>query len=153
MDDKGLPGKFYEEFTIGEEFTTPSRTITEADVVNFAGISGDFHPLHMDETYAQKSIHKGRIAHGSLVITIATGLLARLGLWESTAVANLGYEWKFQKAVKIGDTITVKLSIVDKKETKKKETGIIQRGIKIINQNGETVVSGGSPFLVKRKIV
>lgn len=151
MGIETLPGKFYEEFNIGEEYTTPSRTITEADVVNFAGISGDYNPLHVDEVYAQKSVHKGRIAHGALVTTIATGLMARLGLWESTAVANLGYEWKFQKAVKIGDTITVKLNIADKKETKRKETGIIKRDMKIINQNGETVVSGKSDFLVMRK--
>lgn len=146
-----LPGKYFEEFDIGEEFITPSRTVTEADIVNFAGISGDYNPLHTDEEYAKKTIHQGRIAHGGLITSIATGLLARLGLWESTSVANLGYEWKFHKAVKVGDTITVKLRIIEKKETKRKETGIIQREINILNQRGEVVVSGKSDLMVKRK--
>lgn len=150
MDQSVLPGKFFEEFMEGEEFTTPSRTVTEVDVINFAGISGDFHPLHMDEEYAKKSIHKGRIAHGSLITSIATGLMARLGLWESTALANLGYEWKFHAPVKIGDTITVKLKIGGKKETKRQDAGVIQREIDVFNQRGELVLSGRSAFLVKR---
>jgi len=150
MNPSILPGKFFEEFVEGEEFTSPSRTITEVDIVNFAGISGDFHPLHIDEEFAKKSIHKGRIAHGSLITAIATGLLFRLGLWESTALANLGYEWKFHTPVRIGDTITVKLKIGGKKETKRQETGIIQREISVFNQLGELVLSGKSAFLVKR---
>jgi acyl dehydratase len=151
MASRILPGKFFEEFAEGEEFITPSRTITETDVVNFAGIAGDYHPLHVDEEYAKKSVHKGRIAHGALVTSIATGLLARLALWESTAVANLGYEWKFKKAVKLGDTITVKLKISEKKETKNTETGIIQRDIEVLNQHGDIVITGKSAFLVKTK--
>ena len=150
MDYSALPGKFFEEFREGEEFVTPSRTITEVDIINFAGISGDFNPLHVDEEYAKKSIHKGRIAHGSLITSIATGLMARLGLWESTALANLGYEWKFHMPVKIGDTITVKLKIGSKKETKRQDTGIIQREINVFNQREELVLSGRSAFLVKR---
>jgi acyl dehydratase len=120
------------------------------DIVNFCGISGDFHPLHIDEEFARKSIHKTRIAHGSLITAIATGLLSRLGLWESTALANLGYEWKFHAPVKIGDTITVRLKIGGKRETKRQETGIIQREIGVFNQRGELVLSGTSAFLVKR---
>jgi acyl dehydratase len=151
MDGQVLPGKFFEDYIEGEEFITPSRTITEVDVVNFANISGDFHPLHMDEEYARKSIHKGRIAHGSLITAIATGLMARLGLWEATAMANLGYEWKFHAPVKLGDTITVRLKIAQKKETKRTDAGVIEREINIFNQRDELVVSGRSRFLIKRK--
>jgi acyl dehydratase len=151
MDGQVLPGKFFEDYIEGEEFITPSRTITEVDVVNFAGISGDFHPLHMDEEYARKSIHKGRIAHGSLITSIATGLMARLGLWESTALANLGYEWRFHAPIKIGDTITVRLKIAGKKEAKRFDAGIIQREINVFNQRDELVVSGRSDFFVKRR--
>ena len=152
METAILPGKFFDEFAVGEEFITPSRTITEADIVNFAALSGDYHPLHTDAEYASKTIHQGRIAHGALISAISTGLMGRLGLFDSTAIANMGQEWRFTRAVKIGDTINVKIKILEKRETKKKETGLIVREISIFNQRGEQVGEGKATMLVKRKV-
>jgi len=146
-----IPGKYFEEFAEGEEFITPSRTITETDIVNFAALSGDYHPLHTDEVYASNTVHKGRIAHGALIAAISTGLMGRLGLFDSTAIANMGQEWRFTHVVKIGDTINVKIKILEKRETKKKEAGLIIREITIFNQKGEQVGEGKATMLVKRK--
>ncbi len=150
METAILPGKYFDEFIAGEEFLTPSRTITETDIVNFAALSGDYHPLHTDEEYAKKTVHQGRIAHGALISAIATGLMGRLGLFDGTAIANMGQEWRFKRAVKIGDTITIKVKILEKRETAKKETGLIIREISILNQRGEEVGEGKATMVGKR---
>ena len=87
-----------------------ARTITDADVTNFAGISGDFNPLHTDEEFAKQTQFGGRIFHGPGVFAVATGLESRLGIKEGTAIAFLGMTWNLKGAVKIGDTILKYLS-------------------------------------------
>ncbi len=82
-------GKTFNEFKVGDKFTTASRTITEADVVNFAGLSGDFNPLHTDEEFGKSTPFKGRVAHGMLSVAVATGLANQLGIFEGTTIALL----------------------------------------------------------------
>src|SRR5437870_4163650 len=82
-------GKYFDEFEIGASYTTASRTVTEADIVNFAGVSGDFNPLHTDESFARTTPFGTRIAHGMLVASIATGLANQSGLFEGTTIALL----------------------------------------------------------------
>src|SRR4051794_13360460 len=94
---------FLEDFQVGDEFITSARTIAEADIVNFAGISGDFNPLHTDEEHARSLGFSSRIAHGALVFSVVTGLIARMALLEGTAVAFLELTWRFKAPVMAGD--------------------------------------------------
>lgn len=97
--------RYLSEFTVGEKFTTLSRTVTETDVVLFAGITGDMNPIHTDRSYADNLPFHSRIAHGLLGAGIATGLWGRMGLVDGSAIAALSTEWKFVGAIKLGDTI------------------------------------------------
>ena len=91
-----MVGMFWEEWEIGAEFQTASRTITEADVVNFAGISGDYNPLHIDEEFCKQTQFGTRIAHGPLVYSIAAGLLFQLLLYDDTLIASAATTASFQ---------------------------------------------------------
>ncbi len=100
-----MSGKFFDEWVIGEEYMTPSRTITETDVVMFAAMSGDYNELHTSEEFMKNSQFGRRIVHGLLGLAISHGLLFRTGLTEGTAIAFLGVEsWKFEAPIFFGDT-------------------------------------------------
>jgi acyl dehydratase len=146
-------GLYFEEFHEDEVFTTNQRTITEADVVLFAGLSGDYNALHTSEPDARATVHGGRIAHGLLVLSIATGLMHPLGLLDTTAVAFLGIEgWKFLKAVKPGDTLRVEVRIVKKKESHSRpDTGILFREVTVLNQANEPVQKGTFVTMIKKR--
>jgi acyl dehydratase len=135
-------GKTFDEFKVGDEFTTASRTITEADVVNFAGLSGDFNPLHTDEEFGKSTPFKGRVAHGMLSVAIATGLANQLGIFEGTTVALLSMTISYKGAAKFGDTIHLVLKVVDKKETSKGDKGIVTFDTIVNNQNDNPIVEG-----------
>jgi acyl dehydratase len=135
-------GKTFDEFKVGDEFTTASRTITEADVVNFAGLSGDFNPLHTNEEFGKSTPFKGRVAHGMLSIAIATGLANQLGIFEGTTVALLSMTINYKGAAKFGDTIYLVLKVVDKKETSKSDKGIVTFNTIVNNQNDNPIVEG-----------
>ena len=133
-------GKYFEEFNSGDKFVTPSRTITEADIVTYAGLSGDYHIIHTDEEFAKSTIFGSRIAHGPLTTAIALGLLFRLGLLDGTSMALLGLNTKFVNAVLPGDTIKCVVEVIGKRETKKPDRGILTLKIQIMNQREEVVI-------------
>lgn len=135
-------GKTYDEFKVGDEFTTASRTITEADVVNFAGLSGDFNPLHTDEEFGKKTPFKGRVAHGMLSVAVATGLANQLGIFEGTTVALLSMIINYKGIAKFGDTIHLVLKVAEMKETSKGDKGIITFDTIVYNQNDDPIVDG-----------
>jgi acyl dehydratase len=135
-------GKNFNEFNVGDTFTTASRTITEADVVNFAGLSGDFNPLHTDEEFGKSTPFKGRVAHGMLSVAVATGLANQLGIFEGTTIALLSMTIKYKGAVKFGDTIHLELKVGEKKETSKSDKGIVTFDTIIYNQNNDPLVEG-----------
>jgi len=150
------PVKYYfEDFAVGDIFASPARTVTEADIVNFAGLSADYNALHVDAEYAKKSLFGERIAHGLLGLVIASGLFTRtelsLGMQE-TGLALLGINsWKFFKPIRIGDTVHLEVEVADKKETGHPERGVITFKRKLINQRGEVVQEGEMPMLVRRR--
>lgn len=144
-------GKTFDELNVGDEITTIGRTITETDVVNFAGISGDFHPEHMNEEYAKKSPLAGRIVHGLLTTAIATGMVNQTGITEGTTIAVLEMKERFIKAVRFGDTINSVFRIIKKKETKKPDRGIITAELKVLNQRHETVLEAEIVIMLYRK--
>lgn len=145
----------YEDFEVGTCFTSPARTITEADVVNFAGISGDYNALHVDAEYAKDSIYGERIAHGLLGLAISSGLFTRTDLnrrMSPSLLALLGIQsWRFLGPIKIGDTIHLEVEIIEKEESSKPDRGIVYFKRKVLNQRGEVVQEGITPMLIRRK--
>lgn len=143
-----LRGKYFQDFNLGDEFYTPARTVTEADIVNWSYLSGDWNPVHTDEEFAKKTEFKTRIAHGPLCLGIATGLMDRIGVIEGTALALLTLTWKFSAPVNIGDTISLKMVVSQKKETRKEDRGMVGFNVSLINQNGKVVSAGTWELLI-----
>jgi 3-hydroxybutyryl-CoA dehydratase len=145
-------GRYWDEFRQGESFTTAARTVTEGAIDLFAGLSGDFNPLHTDEESAQKSSMKGRIAHGMLALSVATGLANQLGLFEGTTLALLGMDRiRWTAPVRPGDTIHVELTVKEKKESSKPDRGVLVSEVAVKNQRGEAVMTAEWTTLMARK--
>ena len=134
-----LTPKYFEELNVGDKFITPSRTVTETDIVNFAGLSGDYNLIHTDEEYAKSMGFERRVAYGLLTIAIAHGLLFRLGLLDVNSLAFLGLETKFTHWVLPGDTISCLVEVINKRQTKKPDRGILTLKIQVFNQRQELV--------------
>lgn len=136
-------GMYFDEFETGQKIITAGRTITESDVVTFAGLSGDFNQIHVDVEYSKNSAFKQRVAHGLLVLSIASGLAVQTGVMEGTVLAFREItEWKFSKPVFLGDTIHVEMEVIETKELPRINAGVILIGIKVINQNSDVVMRG-----------
>ena len=145
-----MRGKTFDEVHVGQEFTTRTRTITEADVVNVAGISGDYQPEHMNEEFAQKGVMGGRIAHGVLILAIATGQLNQTGLFEGTNIAVMEMRVRFVQPVRFGDTIRTVARIIAKKETRKPDRGVVTFQVSVLNQSDKVVLEAEWPVMVYR---
>lgn len=144
-------GKYFEDFEIGEEAVTAGRTITETDIVNFAGLTGDWNEIHTNKELAERSFFKQRIAHGALVFSVATGLSVRLGQTADTVIAFYGLDrLRFVKPTFIGDTIRVRQKIESKSERDDK-SGIVTILNEVVNQREEVVVSYTAKVLIKRR--
>ncbi len=135
-------GKYFSEFEVGEEFKSVRRTITETDVVMFAGLSGDYNPLHTDKVFAEKTPFGQRIAHGMLVTSISTGLGNSLGIFEGTTIALLQQTFKFTGPTFFGDTIHLVLRVDQVKPSSKGGKGIVFFTSEIIKQDGSIVNQG-----------
>ncbi len=147
-----MTGLYWEEWEIDAEFESSGRTVTEADIVMFAGLSGDYNSLHIDEEFCKKTQFGTRIAHGPLVYAIAAGLLFQLHLYDDTLIAFLGFDsLKFTKPVKAGDTIHARIKVLEKRETSNAERGVMKRQLQVLNQRGEVVQDAIQAFLLKRK--
>lgn len=143
---------YFEDFSVGQTFTTPGRTITEADVVNFAAWTGDNNQVHTDAEFAGRTRYGQRIVHGMLGASLCLGLISRIGAFDSSAVALLGIDdWRFTNPVFIGDTLTCTVEIVGTRLTSKGNTGVVQRELKLINQRGEIVQRGRMDILMLAK--
>ena len=143
-------GLAFDQFNLGDVFVCQSRTVTEADTVNFAGVSGDFNPLHTDEEFAKATPFGGRIAHGVLGLAIATGQANQLGIFEGTTIALMQQTIKYVGAVKFGDTIHLELKVAEKKETSKPDRGIVTFDATVLNQNGKAVIESQWVLMMKR---
>jgi acyl dehydratase len=136
-------GLYFEEFEVGQVITSPGRTITEADIVNFAGLSGDFMQIHTDGEFAKSTPYGKRIAHGLLIMAIASGLAARTGVLEGTVLAFREIRnWKFMNAVFIGDTVHVVMEVKETKELRRIGAGAVIIELRVKNQNDEIVMKG-----------
>lgn len=149
--DDGPIGYYFEEVEIGQTMVTRGRTVTEADIVQFAGLTGDYNPMHTNAEYMKNHPMGQRVAHGMLTLSYAVGQLYQLGFMERTVLAFRGLEMKFSLPVLIGDTTHVRLTIKEKKEMKRLGGGIVTAEVKIINQEGKTVQSGTMELLLALK--
>ncbi|MCL6641670.1 MAG: MaoC family dehydratase N-terminal domain-containing protein [Candidatus Rokubacteria bacterium] len=142
--------RYFEDIAIGEEYESPGRTVTETDIVLFAGLSGDYNVLHTDAEFMKKSIFGERIAHGLLGLAIQSGLFYRAGPAYAT-LAFLGLRWKFKAPIKIGDTIRVRARVAAKRETGKADRGIVVLERQVLNQRDEVVQEGETELMVERR--
>jgi acyl dehydratase len=143
---------YWEDVAVDRTFETAARTVTEADIVNFAGVSGDFNPVHTDALFAADSLFGQRIAHGVLGLSVATGLLSRTALLGPTAVAFLGINnWRFETPILIGDTLRVRATVTGKRPTRAADRGILYEQLQLVNQHDTVVQSGEFVVLVERQ--
>jgi len=145
-------GFFFEDYQAGQTFLSPGRTVTEADVVAFAGLTGDWSSIHTDAVYAAQHPVGQRIAHGMLVVSIASGLAVRLGLLEDTLLAfrEIG-RWKFSRPVFLGDTLRVRITISETKPVPRLGGGLVSLDAEVVNQSGQVVQQGQWSVLVKSR--
>ncbi len=142
--------RYFDEIELGEQYESPGRTVTEADIVMFAGLSGDYNVLHTDAEFMKTTAFGERIAHGLLCLAIQSGLFTRA----TAPYATLGFgglRWKFKAPVKIGDTIKLKAKVVEKKNLDKPDRGQITLDRTIVNQHGEVVQQGQTDLIVQKR--
>jgi 3-hydroxybutyryl-CoA dehydratase len=142
-------GLYFEEFEEGVELTTPGRTITETDIQLFAGLTGDYTQLHTDAEFCKDTIFGQRVAHGLLGLSVASGLAARLGFIEGTAVALREVTWKFTGPIFAGDTIRLKIEVAARKAMPRLGMGLITFDVSILNQKDEVVQKGQWKALIQ----
>ena len=146
-----MRGLYFDDFEEGREFFSASRTITEADVMNFAGVSGDFNPLHTDETFAARTPVKTRIAHGMLTMAVATGLANQMGIFEGTTLALMQQTIRYKGMVRFGDTIHLVMTVKARKESKSPKRGVVTFDVLIANQDDEPIVESEWVLMMTRR--
>lgn len=155
MKEKTLPaltGLYFEEYEIGQSVTSAGRTITEADVVGFAALTGDWNAIHTDAVYAAQHPFGQRVAHGLLGLSVASALAVRLGFMEGTVLAFREIaEWKFSLPIFIGDTIRVRASVVGLKAMPRLGGGSVTFKVEILNQDDKVVQRGKWTVLVMNR--
>ena len=142
--------RYFEDIQLGEECESPGRTVTETDIVIFAGLSGDYNVLHTDAEFMKRSVFGERIAHGLLGLAIQAGLFTRATQPYAT-LAFVGLRWKFKGPIKIGDTIRLRAKVVAKKETGKPDGGLITVQRTVLNQRDEVVQEGETDLMVEKR--
>lgn len=147
-----MPGLYFEEFSVGQKITSVGRTVTEGDIMTFAGLTGDYNQIHTDAAFAAGTQFGQRIAHGLLGLSIAVGLLMRTGVLEGTVLAFREIvEWKFVKPVFIGDTLRVEMEVKELKAMPRIGGGQALVALDVKNQKDETLMRGTLTVLVASK--
>jgi acyl dehydratase len=154
-DDKilaGRKGMYFEEFEVGQSIISVGRTITEADVVNFAGLTGDWTQIHTNAEYAAEHPFGQRVAHGLLGLSIASALATRLGFIEDTVLAFREIaSWKFSLPIFIGDTIRMRATVTETKPMRRLGGGLVAFKVEILNQDDKVAQRGIWGLLVKSR--
>jgi len=142
-------GVYFEDLHVGDTMASPGRTITETDLVNFCGLSGDYNELHSNEEYASRASYGKRIAHGLLGLSVASGLASRVGILEGTAEAFMGLDWRFKHPIFAGDTVRLRADVVNKREIPRLHGGLFHIDVQLLNQRDEVVQEGRWTLLLK----
>ena len=143
----------WEDLRVGLAFDSPTRTVTEADVVMFAGLTGDYSELHTSEAFARATEYGRRVAHGLLGLALAHGLMwPRTGALRDCAIAFLGLsDWRFRRPIFLGDTIHVTYAIVELRDSRSRpDQAIATFEVKVHNERGEVVQEGRKALLVSK---
>ena len=150
MNSTEARGMYFEQFEVGMQIITSGRTVTEADIVNFAGLSGDHNQIHTDAAYASETLFGQRVAHGLLGVAIASGLAVQTGFMEGTILAFREIaQWKFSRPILIGDTIRVLLQVTETKAMPRLKGGTVTINLDVRNQKNETVQHGQWVLLIQ----
>jgi acyl dehydratase len=145
-------GRYFEDFKVGETFESQARTINPGDISAFAGLTGDFNPLHTDEEFARRTPFGGRVAHGLFTLGISGGQQNQLGLFEGTTLALLGFDkLKFTGPVRAGETVHTELTVKETRESSKPDRGVVLFDTVVKNQRGETVLQFEQAVLLMRR--
>lgn len=155
IQNMGPPTDWYfEDFAAGQVFHTQGRTITEADVVSFAGWSWDTNPVHTDVVHSAAGRFGQPIAHGVLGLSVAMGLASRLGVFESCSIALLGIDsWRFEQPIVVGDTVRCTIHITSTRATSNGKAGVLERKFTLTNQRDVVVQRGSIGLMVARRPV
>ena len=145
--------KYFEDWIVGQEYTTPGRTMTETDIVMFAGTTGDYNELHTNAEFTASGQFGQRIGHGLLGLSVSHGLWFRTGFLEGSVIAFLGLDsWQFKGPFFIGDTLRVRFRATEAKASKSKpDRGIVKFFLEVVNQNDQVIQSGYKTLMVHRR--
>ncbi len=144
-------GRHFEEFELGYKVISAGRTITEADIVNFAGLSGDYTQLHTNAEFARQGAFGRRVAHGLLVLSITSGQLVQLGFIRGTVLAFREMRWKFSRPVFIGDTVHTTAAVTKLRPMSKLGGGAVTFDVRVLNQENKVVQRGDWVLLMASK--
>lgn len=142
---------FYEDVELGLAFATDGMTVTEAHIVQFAGLSGDFFPLHLDDDFARELGFPRRVAHGLLGLILLDGLKNRAS-HRFASVASLAWNWNFRKPLFAGDRITGHLTVREKRSTRNPARGILTLELELRNREGEVLQEGTNLLMVRTRV-
>ncbi|WP_454693431.1 MaoC/PaaZ C-terminal domain-containing protein [Achromobacter aegrifaciens] len=152
MITKQPRGRYFEDFEVGAEFTTPARTITSVDIVNFACLSGDFNDIHTNHEYCRSTQFGEPLAHGPLVYAVAGGLQYASGINDGTVLALLQIDgWRMLAPVKHGDTIHMRSRVVEKKESSKLDRGVVTFFREIVKTDGSVAQEMRASIIYRRR--
>ncbi len=145
-------GMYFEEFEAGQKIISAGRTVTESDIVAFAGLSGDYTQIHTDAEFSKNTPFGQRVAHGLLGMAIASGLAAQTGVLEGTVLAFREIiEWKFAKPIFIGDTIHVEMEVKETKAMPRIGGGAVALVLQLKNQHSDVLMKGTWSVLMASK--
>jgi len=139
---------FFDDVTVGQEWESPGRTVTETDIINFAGISGVFNPIHVDHAFAATTMYRRPIAHGLLVWSMSSGLTLYCPPMRTLAFMSIR-DWQFKEPVFAGDTIRVRVKVLAKEQRGRGRRGVITWQRQIVNQDGKILQEGVTLTLVE----
>lgn len=142
---------YFDDLSPGLSWETLGRTITEADVVSFACLSGDFNPIHVDAEFARGSRFGERVAHGLLGLSVASGQLAGLGFLARSVVAFMGLDWKFTAPIRLGDTVRTRSRVASTRAGSSGDAGVVVLDVQVLNQRDEVTQTGRFTLLVARR--
>jgi len=151
MDAIIARGRFFEEFEVGYTVVSAGRTITETDIVSFAGLSGDYTQLHTNAEFARQGVFGQRVAHGLLVLSITSGQLVQLGFIRGTVLAFREMSWKFSRPVFIGDTVHTTATVTKLRPMSKLGGGAVTFDVRVLNQENKVVQRGDWVLLMASK--
>ena len=141
---------YYEDVEVGQTFRTADHTVTEADIRAFGRVTRDNHPLHTDEAYAKKAGFPGLIAHGLFGLSLMEGLKSELKLYQETSIASLGWNnVRFKQPILVGDVVHVEMEFTAKRQSATRPAGIINEAVRLVNQNGVTVIDSEHISLIQ----